>query len=326
MIAAVLLTLSGLTLAGAATVAALFTVPSKNLASRWAWSAAGLGVAALAFAALSGTTGLLDLPAILGVVLVGGVAGAGWNPPGKRALLVAGAVCLGAATVARFLAFSPAASFLGGETIAQAIAGISLTWAVARASGFVAFLAATGAIVLGAKRPAQLRLGGLPARVYALHRALGIVSLSAIAVHLSALWLDEFIQFTAAQLLLMPWTSSYEPFGVTLGWISMLLLLLVAASGALRRWFPSGTWRIVHAFSYLTFALGLVHGLLSGTDSGSPLTLAFYLATLLAVGLAAYRRLSSPEPLSPSGRNKKSFQANAQANARPRSTIADTTS
>jgi sulfoxide reductase heme-binding subunit YedZ len=130
------------------------------------------------------------------------------------------------------------------------------------------------------------------------------VSLSAIAVHLSALWLDEFIEFTAAQLLLTPWTSSYEPFGVTLGWISMLLLLLVAASGALRRWFPGGTWRIVHAFSYLTFALGLVHGLLSGTDSGSPLALAFYLATLLAVGWATSRTLSSPEPRSPSGRKR----------------------
>jgi hypothetical protein len=36
LIAAALLTLCGLALAGAATVAALLTVPNKNLASRWA--------------------------------------------------------------------------------------------------------------------------------------------------------------------------------------------------------------------------------------------------------------------------------------------------
>jgi hypothetical protein len=32
-------------------------------------------------------------------------------------------------------------------------------------------------------------------------------------VHLVSLWLDEFIEFTVSQLVLVPWTSSYEPFG-----------------------------------------------------------------------------------------------------------------
>jgi integrase len=36
---------------------------------------------------------------------------------------------------------------------------------------------------------------------------------------------------------------------------------------------------IVHALAYVTFALSLVHGLMAGSDTGSPLALAFY-ATL----------------------------------------------
>ena len=42
--------------------------------------------------------------------------------------------------------------------------------------------------------------------------------------------------------------------------------------------------------------LGLVHGLLAGTNEGSPLALAFYLATLLMVGWATYLRFFSSKP------------------------------
>lgn len=44
------------------------------------------------------------------------------------------------------------------------------------------------------------------------------------------------------------------------------------------------------------FTLGLVHGLIAGTDPGSPLALAFYLATLLAVGWATRRKLYRYSP------------------------------
>jgi sulfoxide reductase heme-binding subunit YedZ len=287
-----LLTLLALALACAAAIVALLVVPARGPAPRRAWVATALGVSALAAAALSGTTSLLDLPAIVGVVLVGGIAAAGWAPPAKRALLAVGLLCLAAAAVARFLAFAEVAPV--GEAVAQAVGGVSLSWTTARASGLVAILAVTGAIFLGARRPARLTLGGLSARVYALHRALGIAALLATAVHLISLWLDEFIEFTVSQLLLLPWTSSYEPFGVTLGWLAMLFLVLAAASGALRRFLPG--WRVAHMVSYLTFALGLVHGLLAGTDAGSPLALAFYLTMLLMVGWATYRRLLSSKP------------------------------
>jgi methionine sulfoxide reductase heme-binding subunit len=300
MLTAAFLTLLGLALACTATIGAFLVVPSGGPVPRRAWSVAALSVCALAAATLSKTTSLLDLLAILGVVLVGGIAGAGWAPSGKRALLVMGSICLSAAAIARFLAFSDAAPIR--EAVTQSVADVSLSWATARASGFVAFLAATGAIVLAARRPARLPLGGLPARVYALHRALGIAVLLATAAHLLALWLDDFIDFTLSQLLLVPWTATYAPLGVTLGWLAMLFLVLAAASGVLRRLLPG--WRVIHVASYFTFALGLSHGLMAGTDAGSPLALAFYLAALLAVGWASYRRLFLL-PFPPSHSSKK---------------------
>ena len=72
-----LLTLLALALVCAATIAALLVVSTRSPAPQRAWGATVLGVSALTAAALSGTTTLLDLPAIVGVVLVGGIAGAG---------------------------------------------------------------------------------------------------------------------------------------------------------------------------------------------------------------------------------------------------------
>jgi sulfoxide reductase heme-binding subunit YedZ len=285
-----------------------------------AWAASSLGVLGLAAAVAGGTTRFLDLATVAGVVLVGGVAGAGWAPRGRVALLVAGLLGLAAGTYAHFVALEgifTEAGF-GWAAGAEAVPG-QLAWGVARASGFVAFLAATAAVILGTRRPSALPIGGLPARVYALHRALGISAVLAMAVHLGALWADDFVEFAWRQLLLTPWTSSYEPFAVTLGWLAMISLVLTAASGGLRRLLPGGTWRIVHALAYLTFALGLVHGLLAGSDSGTPAALAFYLTALLVVAWAAYRRLFSPKP--PYRRDRKKAVAKDRSVRRDKTAI-----
>ena len=295
---ATLLPLLSLVLAGAALIVALgatLALVLKKETTALVWSASTLSVLSLAVAAAGSSVRLLDLATVAGVVLVAGVTGAGWSPPGRVAVLVLGLLGLGAGLFARFaiLVTIVPATGTGWETVLSAVPD-QLTWGLARSAGFVAFLAATGAVILGTRRPSGLPIGGRPARVYALHRALGIAAVLGMAVHLVALWADDFVQFTPAQLLLLPWTSVYEPLAVTLGWLAMISLVLTAASGGLRRLLPG--WRIVHALAFLTFMLGLVHGLLAGSDSGSPWALAFYLATLLMVGWTIYRRLFSSKP------------------------------
>jgi len=288
-----LLTVVSLVLTGTAVAVGTITVALAIISrktSSLVWVASVAGSLGLLVAVLGGSGQVLDLATVIGIVLIGGVGGAGWAPPGRRVILGLGLVCLIAGSIAPVEAFSDTfltATSAGGGTFFTLPQG--LTWAVARSSGFISFLAATGAVILGSRRPSELPIGGLPARVYALHRALGIASLLGMAVHLVTLWADDFVEFTASQLLIVPWTSSYKPFAVTLGWLAMIALLLTAASGGLRRLLPG--WRVVHALAFLTFALGLIHGLLAGSDSGSPWVLTFYLATLLAVGWAVYRRL-----------------------------------
>lgn len=121
-----------------------------------------------------------------------------------------------------------------------------------------------------------------------------MASILALAVHLTSLWLDTHVRFSWTQLLALPWTSSYRPFAVTLGFLAMISLLLTAASGALRRLLPG--WRVVHALAYVTFALGLFHGLFAGSDSGSVWAIAFYSTAFVAVGWTSIRRFSRSAP------------------------------
>ena len=273
-----------LVLGGAAAIAAAFTLRGEE--SIQGWAVAGLGTLSLVLAALGHTTALLDLATLLGTILFGGIAGAGWRPRAWKALLAIGLLALFVGLIPRALTLLVV---VGGGAM---VAGSSLTWAVARAAGFVAFLAATGAVLLGVRRPVRLPVGGLPARVYALHRALGVTAVLALVVHLTALWLDSFVKLSWLQLLAAPWTSSYRPVAVTLGFLAMVALLLTAGSGVLRRLLPG--WRIVHALAYLTFGLSVLHGLLAGSDTSSVWAIILYTGALVAVGFTSLRRFFPP--------------------------------
>lgn len=266
-----------------------------------AWTASASGASSLLLALASGTTNALDLATAAGVATVATVAGAGWQPSGRSTLLGLGLASLLVGVVARFWAFSyVAVPELGPESALAEAASRSPFLGAARSLGFVAFWAAGASIVLGVRRPAGLPIGGLPARLFALHRALGVVAVLATAAHLFALWASTAVELSWAQMLLFPWTTPYSPTAAILGWLATLCLLLTAASGALKRRLPG--WRVVHYASYATFAFGLLHGLIAGADTGSPFALLPYLASLVAVGWATYRRLS---PLAPPSRRAR---------------------
>lgn len=274
-----ILSLDAFALVGAAAIVAAFTLEGQSPLQGWA--VACLGTSALVLAMFSNTMSPLDLATAFGVVLCGGIAGAGWNPRGKQALLALGLIILVAGLIPRLVDVLVLGSPAGA-------ASTSLPWAMARAAGFVAFSSATGAVLLGTRSPARLPVGGLPARLYAFHRALGITAILAVAVHLISLWLDTFVRFGWAQLPLVPWTASYRPFAITFGFLALISLEATASSGALRRVMPG--WRTVHLLAFATFALGLVHGILAGRDSGSPLAIFFYITALFAVVLTLLRR------------------------------------
>src|SRR5437868_651190 len=79
--------------------------------------------------------------------------------------------------------------------------------------------------------------------------------------------------------LIIPFASSaYRPIWVGLGQIAFYLLLLVTFTFYIRRQIGNRLWHGIHYLSYLVFAMILLHGLLSGTDSANPWVFWMYIA------------------------------------------------
>jgi len=77
----------------------------------------------------------------------------------------------------------------------------------------------------------------------------------------------------------VPGSSVYLPGPVALGTIAMWGLAVLALSEWLQRRMNYMAWRVLHASAFGTFVIGLVHGVVSGTDSGSSGAQALYAGT-----------------------------------------------
>src|SRR5580704_2712988 len=102
-----------------------------------------------------------------------------------------------------------------------------LWWYVARAGGLLAWgllAASTLAGLLLSTRPVALRV--TTAWVTDLHRGLSGLAVAFVAVHVGAVWLDGFVQFSAADLI-VPMRSAWHPGWVVWGIVAMYLLVAV---------------------------------------------------------------------------------------------------
>jgi predicted ferric reductase len=91
--------------------------------------------------------------------------------------------------------------------------------------------------------------------------------------------------------VLIPFASAnYRPLWVGLGQIGPYLLAIVVLSFYFRRWIGYRLWRAIHYLSFAVFGLGLLHGLMSGTDTAGLAMVSVYWASALSVvGLLIYR-------------------------------------
>ena len=94
--------------------------------------------------------------------------------------------------------------------------------------------------------------------------------------------------------LVVPGLIDYRPLPTALGVLAGDLMVLVYVSFALRRWIGQRNWRRLHSATYGVFAAATLHGLLAGTDAGTPWACGLYLGALGAVGLATAWRAFVP--------------------------------
>ena len=157
-------------------------------------------------------------------------------------------------------------------------------WYVTRASGIVAWLMLTASVIWGVilstkAFPEQQR----PAWLLDLHRWLGGLTVSFVAIHLVALTADSYVHFTLTDLV------------VPFAW---LLVAVELTSLAMRR-LPKRVWRGIHLTSYLVFWLTSIHAALAGTDRTVRLYQVTAAASIVAVAWALMYRLANRRAAQP---------------------------
>lgn len=158
--------------------------------------------------------------------------------------------------------------------------GPHVFWLTSRAAGVAAVIlssASVGAgLLISSGRGGGRRLGG---DSRALHEALSLATLAAIAVHGAALLGDHFLHPSILDIA-VPFTGAYRPLWTGVGIIAGWALAALGLSYYLRGWIGQARWRSLHRFTALFWVLGMVHSIGSGSDAGQPWF-------LFALGLSA---------------------------------------
>ncbi len=165
------------------------------------------------------------------------------------------------------------------------------TWYLARASGLVAWLLLAVAVVWGLLLSSRLlERRPSPAWLLDLHRHLGALTLALTFVHLSAIWVDDFVEYSLVEIL-VPLASDLERLPVALGAVAFWLLVAVQTSSWSRVRLPIDVWRRLHWLSAPLIGLASAHGWLVGTDVGHPLVSVVVIVLAAEVVLIAALRI-----------------------------------
>ena len=175
------------------------------------------------------------------------------------------------------------------------IADVPFWWLMARVTGIVGYLLIVASMVSGVVLHTRLvqRLASPVARME-WHRVLALLGLALVALHGVALVMDSYVTITWLDLV-APGGTEYRPLWVSVGVLSMWLMVMVSVTAMWRKHMGPRFWKAVHLASYGVFITATAHGLMAGTDSGKPWMLGIYIVSIaLVAGMAARRLLAGP--------------------------------
>lgn len=170
--------------------------------------------------------------------------------------------------------------------------GPSLDWYVTRASGMVALVLLTAALVLGIAAIARLRGPGVPRFVIdGIHRTVSLLAVVLLLVHILTSVLDSFAPISVVDAVI-PFVGSYRPFWLGLGAVAFDLLLAVAITSLIRQRLGHSTWRGVHWLAYACWPVAILHGFGTGSDVHQTWMLLITIACIGAVLAAVVVRVA----------------------------------
>ena len=180
-------------------------------------------------------------------------------------------------------------------SIINGITEVPFWWLMARVSGIVGYLMIVASMVSGVVLRTRLvqRLASPVARME-WHKVLALAGVLLVALHGVALVMDNYVTITWLDLI-APGGTEYRPLWVSVGVLSMWLMVIVSLTAMWRKHLGARFWKAIHLASYGVFITATVHGLMAGTDSSQPWTLGIYVvSTALVAGVASRRLIAGP--------------------------------
>jgi predicted ferric reductase len=168
----------------------------------------------------------------------------------------------------------------------------NITWDIARAGGFTAYILLTLAVIVGLALSTQIQSPSRWPRLLnsELHNFLTLLSTVFLGVHILATWIDPFTKFSWNEILI-PLTSHYRPEWMAFGIVALYLGIAIGISSWLRPHIGYKLWRQLHVLTLVVFALATIHGIGTGSDTQTPWALGIYLVSSVLVGSLLCRRL-----------------------------------
>jgi predicted ferric reductase len=158
-------------------------------------------------------------------------------------------------------------------------------WTLARAGGFTALILLTLAVAAGLAMSIQWQSPAKWPRLLnnELHNFLTLLSTIFVALHVLTIWIDPFTHFNWYEVFI-PFTASYRPVWAALGIIALYLGIAIGITTLLRPRIGYRAWRRLHIFTLLIYALVVLHGITTGSDTTTWWGLAIYAICILLVG------------------------------------------
>jgi predicted ferric reductase len=166
-------------------------------------------------------------------------------------------------------------------------------WYLTRATGIVALVLLTAALVLGVSSGGDWARPRWPRFVtQGLHRNVSLLAVVFVFVHVLTTVVDGYVPVGWLDAV-VPFLSPYHRVLVGLGAIAFDALLALIVSSLVRPHLSHRAWRNTHLLAYAAWPIALVHGLGAGTDTATVvmrgITAACVMATCTAVAWRATR-------------------------------------
>jgi predicted ferric reductase len=170
----------------------------------------------------------------------------------------------------------------------------AVTWEVARAGGFTAYILLTAAVALGLVLSLHWQSHRWPRLISnELHNFVTLLALIFTCVHVLAVAVDPFTHFGLNEILI-PFISHYRPLWMGLGIVGFYLGLAIGISTWLRPAIGYAWWRRLHTLTLAIFALVTLHGIATGSDAHTLWAAVLYAVSILLVGGLLWQRLLAP--------------------------------